>query len=283
MYYLTNQYLTVAVLDPIRDQARLGPRFCTGGYVYQIEDAKFGPLLSGPEFPAEQPAVTNGQGLPEVFQFTLYDDECQMEEEKLIIGVGLVDKQDPSLPYHLLTNAYTKEFCIWQVFPSGNSIRMETTQTYKKWSLQLVKDVWLVHRTVTSHTHLRNIGRTLVRFRWFAHPFFPLNPSWECCQFLMPARLPDNPAYFLNASGVIEMNRHYHWREGFFQLLENCQGREFMAIQLHPQLEQIYVSGDFPLSKVAMWANDRTFSFEPFYEDVVPANQEKSWSLAFHF
>jgi hypothetical protein len=55
-----------------------------------------------------------------------------------------------------------------------------------------------------------------------------------------------------------------------------------MAIQLHPQLEQIHVTGDSPLSKVAIWANDRTFSFEPFYEEIVPANQEKVWALSYH-
>jgi hypothetical protein len=54
-----------------------------------------------------------------------------------------------------------------------------------------------------------------------------------------------------------------------------------MAIQLHPQLEQIHVRGNFPLSKVAIWANDRTFSFEPFYEDIVPTGHEKRWALSY--
>lgn len=282
MLYLHNHDLTVAVLDPIADRARLGPRYCTGGYIYQVEDAAHGAIFSGPEFPVEQPLAANGQGLPEVFQFTLYDDEREIEEEKLIIGVGTVDKRDPALPYNLFTNARTKEFCVWRIDQSEKFIRMETTQTYKKWSLQLVKEVWLVNRTITSYTRLRNTGTEPVPFRWFAHPFFPLNPGWECCQFLMPAKLPDNPAYFINSVGLIEMNRQLDWREGYFQLLENGQGREFMAIQIHPLLEQIHVTGDFPLLKVAIWANDRTFSFEPFYEGIVPVDHEEVWAVSYH-
>lgn len=282
MFYLRNDHLTVAVLDPVADRDRLGPRFCTGGYIYQVEDAKYGPLFTGPEFPAERPAVVNGQGLPEVFQFTLYEDEREVEEEKLIIGVGIVDKGDPHLPYHLFTNSRTKKFCVWHVEQDKRFIRMETIQAYKKWSFHVVKEIGLVQRIMTSHTRLRNTGTAPVPFRWFAHPFFPLNPTWECCQFLMPARLPDNPAFFTKSGGLIEMDRRYDWREGYFQLLENCQGKEFMAIQLHPQLEQIQVMGDFPLLKVALWANDRTFSFEPFYEDLVPVGQEKVWSLSYH-
>lgn len=282
MYFLRNHHLTVAILDPIADRDRLGPRFCTGNYIYQVEDALHGVLFSGPEFPAERPAVVNGQGLPEVFQFTLYDDEGEMEEEKLIIGVGMVDKHDPAQPYNLFTNAHTKEFCVWRIGQNEKCIRMETAQTYKKWSFQLVKEVWLVNRTITSYTRLHNTGAAPVPFRWFAHPFFPLNPSWGCCQFLMLAKLPDNPAYFINSAGLIEMNRGYNWREGYFQLVENCQGKEFMAIELHPQLKQIHVTGDFPLLKVAIWANDRTFSFEPFYEHSVPVGQEKVWALSYY-
>ncbi len=282
MFYLRNQYLTVSILDPISDQDRLGPRFCTGGYIYQVEDSTHGVLCSGPEFPSERPAVTNGQGLPEVFQFTLYDDEREIEGEKLIIGVGLVDKRDPQLPYHLFTNSQTKKFCDWQISSDESFIRMEATQAYKQWAFQLAREVRLEGRTISSSTHIKNTSAVATPFRWFAHPFFPLNPDWRCCQFLMPMQLPDNPAYLIDAQKILAMQSGDHWREGYFQLLENCQNENFSAIQFHPQLERIYVSGDFPLLKVAIWANARTFSFEPFYQDTMLAGQEKSWALVYH-
>jgi hypothetical protein len=282
VFSLRNQHLIVSILDPIQDQDRLGPRFCTGGYIYQIEDARHGVLCSGPEFPNERPAVTNGQGLPEVFQFTLYEDEREIEGEKLIIGVGIVDKRDPHLPYHLFANSQTQKFCEWQISQSENFIRMETMQAYKQWAFQLTREVRLEGRTLSSATQIKNFGAVETPFRWFAHPFFPINPDWRCCQFLMPMQLPKNPAYFINAEKCVEMNNRYDWREGYFQLLEGCQNQKFSAIQFHPRLKRIYVSGDFPLLKVAIWANERTFSFEPFYQDAVLAGHEKSWALVYH-
>lgn len=282
MFYLRNQHLTVSILDPIADQARLGPRFCTGGYIYQIADAIHGPLFSGPEFPTEQPAVFNGQGLPEVFQFTLYEDEREVEEEKLIIGVGVVDKREPQLPYNLFTNSQTKVFCEWQVRQNENSICMETTQSYKQWTLHLTRDIRLVGRTVSILTRIKNLGTAAMTFRWFAHPFFPLNPDGRCAQFLMPIHLPVNPAFFINQQNCLEMNSTHNWREGYFQFLEGCQNEKFSALQFHPQLPQLQVVGDFPLLKVAIWANDRTFSFEPFYQDIVLVGDEKCWRLEYH-
>lgn len=282
MFYLRNQHLTVSVLDPINDQDRLGPRYCTGGYIYQVADATHGPLFTGPEFPAERPAVVNGQGLPEVFQFTLYDNEQEVEGEKLIIGVGIVDKRELQLPYNLFTNSQTKNYCNWQITVGENSIRMETTQSYKQWVLQLTREVRLAGRTVSSLTQIKNLGAAALTFRWFAHPFFPLNPDWRCAQFLMPMQLPANPAYLINNRKCLEMNSAHNWREGYFQLLENCQNEKFSAIQFHPRLQQLRVAGDFPLLKVAIWANDRTFSFEPFYQDVVLAGDSKQWALEYH-
>jgi hypothetical protein len=283
MYYLRNQHLTVSILDPIQDHDRLGPRFCTGGYIYQIEDAKAGTLLSGPEFPAERPSSVNGQGLPEVFQFTLYEDEREVEEDKLIIGVGIIEKRDAQLPYNLFTNAQTKTFCTWQISHYANSMRMATTQIYKNWALALEREIRLDGRAITISTQLQNLGSIPLPFRWFAHPFFPINSDWQCCRFLMPAHLPENPAYFTNANGFVEMHGDYHWQEGSFQLLDNCQGEKFSALQLHPQLGKIHVRGDFPLLKVAIWANDRTFSFEPFYQETIMVNQERAWSIHYHF
>jgi galactose mutarotase-like enzyme len=182
----------------------------------------------------------------------------------LIIGVGIVEKRERQLPYDLFKNAQTKTYCSWQISQNARSIRMLTTQAYKKWALDLEREILLDHRVITITTRLQNTGSTPLPFRWFAHPFFLLNADWQCCRFLMPAQLPENPAFFTNANGFVEMRDHHNWPEGYFQVLEGCEGEKFSAIQLHARLGQMQVRGDFPLSKVAIWANDRTFSFEPF-------------------
>ena len=68
MLTLQNRDLRIDILDPVRDAARLGPRFCWGGYIWQVHDATAGPLLTGPEWPEPAPSAFNGQGLPESFR-----------------------------------------------------------------------------------------------------------------------------------------------------------------------------------------------------------------------
>ena len=66
MYALTNESLSVAILDPQADQGRFGTRYCTGGYIYQVVDAQRGELLSGPTYPASFNWF-DGQGIPDAF------------------------------------------------------------------------------------------------------------------------------------------------------------------------------------------------------------------------
>ncbi len=283
MYFLNNSSLQVHILDPIVDQSRLGWRFCTGGYIYQVEDVRHGALLSGPEFPAENPAVTNGQGLPEVFQFTLYREEREIEEKKLIIGVGLIDKRDTALPYHLFTNAKVLSFCNWEVLQSDALLRFETTQTFKQWMFRLIREVSLHERCIRSATRLQNIGETPVPFRWFAHPFFPLTHDFRCCRLTGLSALPGNPGFELDSTGFIVMNAEYNWQEGGYLKFGQLNGAHLEAWQCHDSLGKIHASCDFPLSDVAIWANDKTFSFEPFYQVTVPPRHEQQWAIQYHF
>ena len=75
MLILKNSELTIDLIDPASDQIHLGPRFCWGGYIWQVKDNKLGPLMSGPEWPKAFPDPFNGQGLPESFRYKTRDNK----------------------------------------------------------------------------------------------------------------------------------------------------------------------------------------------------------------
>jgi hypothetical protein len=64
-YLLTNDLLSVLILDPTEDTHLFGSRYCTGGYIWQIFHKKYGELLRGPHYPQKCPPVFDGQGAPE--------------------------------------------------------------------------------------------------------------------------------------------------------------------------------------------------------------------------
>jgi outer membrane immunogenic protein len=99
MLTLTVNSLAVELLNPADtgDRARLGTRYCWGGYIWQVHDQQAGPLLTGPEWPHPTPTPFNGQGLPESFRHTEFGTERPLMLENgrgFILGVGEVAPGD---------------------------------------------------------------------------------------------------------------------------------------------------------------------------------------------
>src|SRR5262245_49107041 len=92
MYTLTNESLEVSILDPLADQERFGTRYCTGGYIFQIEDRRHGALLSGPTYP-DSFNWFDGQGIPDAFNLSPLREPATSDPAALIIGIGVCDLQ----------------------------------------------------------------------------------------------------------------------------------------------------------------------------------------------
>src|SRR6187549_2174877 len=90
MLMLQNRELRINVLEPARDSARLGPRFCWGGYIWQVHDAVAGPIFTGPEWPESAPSPFNGQGLPESFRHRTLEGRplTWRGDEGVAVGAG---------------------------------------------------------------------------------------------------------------------------------------------------------------------------------------------------
>ena len=136
MLSIANAELTVSILDPVADQAKLGHRYCTGGEIFQIADSRWGNLLSGPTAPHDYNTY-DAQGIPDVFLDHLAGPEGEPHE--LGIGIGLIHRESRNVT----------EFCNWTLAATPTSLRLTTSHDWHGWALTLEREVVLHRRTVT--------------------------------------------------------------------------------------------------------------------------------------
>ena len=141
MYRLANQNLEVTILDPVADRDRLGVRYCTGGYIFQVTDAQLGPLLAGPTYP-DSFNWFDGQGIPDAFNLGPLLDPEDSDPLALVLGVGICD----------LKKREVDTFCTWQVSQKTHAINFSTEHSFLSYSIALERTVTLTGRTVRSWT-----------------------------------------------------------------------------------------------------------------------------------
>jgi hypothetical protein len=270
MYTLKNETLAVSLLDPIADQDRFGPRYCTGGYIFQITDKRCGELLTGPTYP-ESFNWFDGQGIPDGFNLSPLR-RVPDSDIALILGIGVCNLQTKRVI----------EFCQWDIEQASTQVRFRTTHAFHGFGCTLQRTVELHQRTVRSTTQLHNTGSLPIPVRWFPHPFYPQPAQDTLCRFNIPVSFPDTPYYELLASGFIARGG-WPWGEGYFQALDHNATVPLTVLQKHPQLGLVaatcsYVPGFFPI-----WGNQHTFSWEPFFEQILEIGQEATWSIDYDF
>lgn len=271
MFTLKNNQLTVEIFDPVSDRDRLGTRYCTGGYIFQIHDATHGPLLSGATYP-DSFNWFDGQGIPDSFNLSPLKSP-EDEPVALIPGIGLCDPEAKVI----------KEMCQWKISSNERMISFVTRHLFHNWTIELERAVGLQGRTVRSETTVRNFG-SILPIRWYPHPFFPQMPEGqdELIKVNIPVTIPENQAYTLAENGFI--NRlGWPWGNGYFQGLDHDAMTNLVVIQRHPKLGQVvgtcsYVPDFFPI-----WGNPRTFSWEPYIERTVGSGQTLSWRIDYDF
>ena len=232
------------------------------------------------------PAAVNGQGLPEVFQHTLYEDPEARPAKKMIIGVGLLDNTLRQRSSELHFALPVEQFCQWEITedPGIGIVRMRTESSYLSYAYELERTARLDGRTLTLSTRLKNLAHAPMTFRWFAHPFFPrLNDADESYLPEFAYRLPENPGFYRREDGAIGLASPYRWSEGCYQVLEDADGAVF-RMRAHPgTTREIGAEGDFPMLKAAVWANDATCSIEPFYQQELAPQTGAAWSMTYHW
>lgn len=271
MISLANEHLSVELLDPVADRARFGSRYCTGGYIFQITDARRGPLLSGPTFP-DAFDWFNGQGIPDSFAAAPLRESASSGPTALIVGIGLCD----------LSTRQVLRFDDWTVQATGTSAAFRMTQSLGPFSLTLERTVTLERRSVRSVTSLINTGDEQIPVQWFPHPFMPQPDDPELCRFTFETRIPPNPGFHLADNGFVVRSA---WPDpaGFDQPVEHGATERVSVLQRHPLLGMIGASYSYVPGLLHLWGNDRTFSWEPYLERTVGVECLLTWSAEYHF
>ncbi|MDR0330491.1 MAG: hypothetical protein LBH93_02120 [Chitinispirillales bacterium] len=280
MITISTDKIAVDILDPIADRDKLGSRYCTGGYIWQLYGRDGRPLLSGPHFPSASPPVFDGQGMPEVFETPLGGEGGAVGSNVCVIGVGLVKKSSGIAPFHPRNNPHVARFCDWDIIErESDRVAMVTSQTFGGKSVKLRRMVRVEGNRVESINTLANTGGSDVNLRWFSHPFFPPTANLSCGKIAPRIKLPDNAGYEMGADGVISMKPDYPWEKGLFQVLDTPEAKLNFHI-LHPAAGALNLQLDYNVTRCALWANSRAFSFEPFTQRTVSARGEASWGVA---
>lgn len=279
MHRLGNSELTVELLDPATEQARLGPRFCWGGYIWQVNDRSAGPLLAGPEWPHPTPSPFNGQGLPESFRHSTMTGQPLLWDGSLGLapGAGALTRNGKG-------EIEVSAPCEWRTSFEKDLASYETAQQVGNWSYALVRRVELRGRSLLSSTTLSNKASAPLVLEWFAHPFFALNAEGKAVLTLPPGTtLAENQGYFLEG-GELRFRRAFVGQFDGLLVQPKLPPAQPFAIGIdHPRLRGLRFSGDIAPFQNVLWANGNTVSLEPYLALNLAPGESRSWTLAYDF
>ena len=271
MYTLANHALEVSILDPVADQDRFGPRYCTGGYIYQVADQKLGDLMAGPTYP-DKFNWFDGQGIPDAFHLSPLRNADATDTLGLILGIGLCD----------LAAREVKSYCTWDIEQTANSITMRTEQGYQDFLVKIERTVTLNERTVRSYTRVWNHSPATIPMRWYPHPFYPQPDTDELVKLNIPLAPIDDAGYFMGDSGFIT-RKGWKWDKGYYLSLDHEPVTNLVVFQKHPKLGMVAGTCSYAPDYFPIWGNPITFSWEPYLERSIGHGQDYSWWIDYEF
>ena len=271
MYTLANDSLQVSILDPVADRERFGVRYCTGGYIFQVTDARLGPLLSGPTYP-DSFNWFDGQGIPDAFNLSPLREPGGPDALALILGIGVCDLQAKEV----------QSFCEWEVTQAEGWIEMHTVHRYQSYQVELTRTVTLNRRTVCSATRVVNQGQAPIPMRWFPHPFYPQPEEDELIKINLPLAPIEDEGYRLGENGFVE-RVGWPWSKGYYLPLDHTPLSNLVVLQKHPKLGLAAAICSYAPDYFPIWGNPNTFSWEPFLERTIGGGQMLVWWIDYEF
>lgn len=278
MLTISKGKLKAHILEPGKDTYALNPRYCAGAYVWQVSHDDKGDLMRSPYWPDPNPPLSDGQGMPDVFQPTLHPADTPDGEPVLVPGVGWIrwhkHVMERRKPDALLDPA------TWEWSINGNRFESRTRQEGHGQRFSMQRNVQVDENAIQIETEIRNTGSLPVHIRMFAHPFFPVPDDDGFCGILPDGcTVQQNPGYELDGSKLFRKSDH-DWNDGHFDWIYWPGGKNFELLQKHPE-GHIMVTSNFEPSTVAVWSNSCTFSVEPFIERVIEPGKMLEFTIRY--
>ena len=269
MLSIHSDELEVTLLHPADDRSRMGTRYCTGGYIFQVTDPRVGPLMSGPTYP-DSFNWFDGQGIPDAFNLSPLRSLASPDPTALVIGIGVCDTEGKRV----------LEFCEWEIDAGERAVAFTTRQERNDFALELVRDVSVSGRTIVSRTRLANVGRSQIPMRWFPHPFYPIPEGPALCSLCEPVSLPPGTTYSVRPDGYLECAD----LAALQSVAVRTPGRSPISfLERHPLLGLVGARYSFPAPHVLVWGNPNTFSFEPYLDQTVGVGSGVDFTAEYHF
>lgn len=269
--------LRLELLDPTTDHARLGPRFCWGGFIWQVHHRVAGPLFTGPEWPDPAPLPFNGQGLPESFRHKTRAGKplTWQGDQGVALGAGALVSAGSEVR---LTTP-----CTWTATDFACGARYRTRQAAAGCDYQLERTVELLGDELRSTSRLTNHASQPLTLEWFAHPFFALSSGRIELQLPPATQLKENPGFALDA-GLLRQKRAFVGKDdGHFDVLTLPPGEPLTCRVSHPRLTHIDFATSFVPSECVIWGNGNTFSIEPYLALHLAPGESFAWHLSYRF
>jgi hypothetical protein len=277
MLEIAGDTLRVELLDPAVDRALLGPRFASGGYIWQVHDHRVGPLLTGPEWPAAAPLPFNGQGAPESFRHRTRAGRplTWSDSRGIALGVGEIAEQAGEVR--------VVASCEWSVARWACGARWQTRHAALGFDYQLERTVEIFGREVRSTTRLTNRASTSLELEWFVHPFFALTDGRIALDVPRASALPENAGFALTQGHFTQKRIFEGQHDGQFELLRLPPGEPLRCRLSHPKLSHVDFATSFVPSECPVWGNGNTFSIEPYLSASLPPASALAWHLSYVF
>lgn len=278
MHYLKSGSLSAAIINPETDTELLGNRYCWGGYIWHVNCAERGDLTTGPEWPVSPPDPWNGQGLPEVFR---WDDKILghpttvNEQEGFIIGIGQAHMEGKQ--------PVVDKPSTWDTDLTADSCTMTSEDGLGSQRYRLKRRITLTDgKELSATTHITNIGEAPLPVHWYAHPFLPHDAQGHSSISLQtPVTIADNPGYLLD-SGELSMRGDTTFdAKGHFLWLGMDPGATLTGTHNPQTAKAVTIRCDGKLTMMPVWANNSTFSIEPYHLRHLLPGAEAQWSISY--